>query len=273
MTDATVPSRESPEDARRAWTEREQAFRDREEDYQHAIAAATTNDERQALSQVFAEYRSAHRQEDVAAGRRAAGTSITIHQIMWAQWAEIAIEHELIAREAFAALVANNDADTIRHDFQASLVAIAGAAYAIEAVYGDIKYLIPEQPRKNRRHLLLWHAFNQGFGIPASTSSRLLGGLRWLFALRDQAAHPYTEAEPPQQHPTGLNASVETSRFNAVTSGQAVELMLELFGFAAAPPPPFNRWIKRWVEDRRPYHENVLAPLIARRDEVPLQVP
>ena len=196
-----------------------------------------------------------------------------MHQIMWARWAEVAVEHELIAREAFAGIVANPDAGTILQDFRASLVTTTGAAYAIEALYGDIKYLMPEQPRRDSRELYLRHAFNQGFGIPASASHRLLVGIRWLFALRDHAAHPYTEAEPPQQHPAGVNTGAETSRFNAVTSGRAVELMLVLFGYAAAPPNPSNRWIERWVEDRRPYHETVLAPLIARRAELPLHVP
>ena len=91
------------------------------------------------------------------------------------------------------------------NDFRASLVALTGAAYAIEAIYGDIKYLIPEQPRRDSRELFLWHAFNQGFGIPASASHRLLAEFKWLFELRDHAAHPYTEAEPPQQHPAGVN--------------------------------------------------------------------
>jgi hypothetical protein len=209
----------------------------------------------------------------VAAGRRAASMSIRMRQIMWARWAEVAVEHELDAREAFAGIVVNPESGSILKDFRASLVAITGAAYAIEAMYGDIKYLIPEQPRRDSRALTLWRAFKQGFGIPESTSHRLLADLKWLFELRHHAAHPYTEAEPPQQHPAGVNTGAETSRFNAVTSGRAVDIMFEVFGHAAAPPTPSSRWIERWVEDRRPYHENALAPLIGMRAEVPLFVP
>lgn len=54
---------------------------------------------------------------------------------------------------------------------------------------------------------------------------------------------------------------------------EAVDIMFEVFGHAAAPPTPSSRWIERWVEDRRPYHENALAPLIGMRAEVPLLVP
>jgi hypothetical protein len=237
MSGAAGPSREQ---ARRALTEREQTFKDREEDFVHAKAAAATKEERRALSQDFGEYRRRHREENVAAGRRAADGGIRMHQIMWARWAEVAVEHELDARGAFAAIVANPEEGSLLKDFRASLVAITGAAYAIEAVYGDIKYLIPEQPRRDSRELNLWHAFNQAFGIPASASHRLLPDIRWLFALRDHAAHPYTEAEPPQEHPAGVNTGAETSLFNAVTSGRAVDLMFEVFGYAAAPPAPFN---------------------------------
>jgi hypothetical protein len=276
MSGAAVPGRESPEErVRRAWIERQQTFKDREEDFVRAKAEARTRDERRALSQDFAQYRRAHREEDAAAGRRAAGPgmSVRLHQIMWARWAEVAVEHELVAREAFAGIVANPESGSILHDFRASLVAITGAAYAIEAMYGDIKYLIPEQPRKDSRALTLWHAFNQAFGIPASASHRLLADLKWHFGLRHDAVHPYTEAEPPQQHPAGVHTGAETSRFNAVTSRRAVDIMFEVFGHAAAPPSPSSRWISRWVEERRPYHENALAPLSARRAEVPLHVP
>jgi hypothetical protein len=52
MSGAAGPSREQ---ARRALTEREQTFKDREEDFVHAKAAAATKEERRALSQGFGE--------------------------------------------------------------------------------------------------------------------------------------------------------------------------------------------------------------------------
>jgi hypothetical protein len=42
-------------------------------------------------------------------------------------------------------------------------------------------------------------------------------------------------------------------------------------GLRLAPPTPVNRWIERLVEDRRPYHETVLAPY-RQTLQVPLQV-
>jgi hypothetical protein len=225
MSGAAGPSREQ---ARRALTEREQTFKDREEDFVHAKAAAATKEERRALSQDFGEYRRRHREENVAAGRRAADGGIRMHQIMWARWAEVAVEHELDARGAFAAIVANPEEGSLLKDFRASLVAITGAAYAIEAVYGDIKYLIPEQPRRDSRELNLWHAFNQAFGIPASASHRLLPDIRWLFALRDHAAHPYTRTPRQNRRRNIRRESTRAPRFGKTYAGEPDQLVKEL---------------------------------------------
>ena len=113
---APVLSRESPEEqARRAWMERQQTFKDREEDFVRVKAAATTREERRALSQDFAEYRRAHREKDVTAGRRAAGLPIGMHQIMWAPWAEVAVEHNsLPAKRSRASLPTPSQPPSLR---------------------------------------------------------------------------------------------------------------------------------------------------------------
>jgi hypothetical protein len=57
-----------------------------------------------------------------------------MHQITWARWAEVAVEHELMAREVFSNLVARPESDAILREFRASVVGVTGAAYAIEAM-------------------------------------------------------------------------------------------------------------------------------------------
>ena len=44
-------------------------------------------------------------------------------------------------------------------------------------------------------------------------SQALAGELAWLFPLRDDAAHPYTESVPTEQHPAGINTGAEHARF------------------------------------------------------------
>jgi len=107
-----------------------------------------------------------------------------MHQIMWARWVEIAVEHELEARRAFQDIVAKPDGDALLREFRASLVSITGAAHTIEAVFGDIKYLIPVQPPRDKRHRQLRHAFRTAFGVSGAEDENLAGELSWLFTLR-----------------------------------------------------------------------------------------
>ena len=221
----------------------------------------------------FAAYRRAHREEDIRRGKRTAGLAVSMHQIMWARWAEVAVEHELEAREAFDQIVNRAHSDPLLREFRASLVAVTAAAHTVEALLGDIKYLIPVQARRNSRALVLWHAFRQAFGIPDDVGERFKADLGWLFDLRGQAAHPYTESEAPQRHPAGINTGVENSRFNAVTSGRAVDIAMTLFECAESPPSPYGRWIERWASDRKPYHDGVIAALHEARAAHPLRLP
>jgi hypothetical protein len=129
------------------------------------------------------------------------------------------------------------------------LVAVAASAHTIEVIFGDIKYLIPSQPRRDNRHSQLRHALRTSFGIIDPEDAKLADELAWLFANRDSAVHPYTELVPTKQHPTGISTGVEHSLFNAVTSGRAVETAMTVIQVAASPRNPHNHWIERWVAE------------------------
>ncbi len=247
---ATARARESRKELeRRGWVERQERFKDAEEAYQRDLAAAPP-ESRRAITQAFSDMRKAHREEDVRTGRRAPGLSVSMRQNMWARWIEVAVEHELSAREAFRGILANPNSDNLIREFHASLVSITAAAYTIEAVYGDIKYLIPARLPRGRRHEDLRHAFRAAFGVTGPANKRLAEELKWLFTLRDSAAHPYTESVAPAQHPAGINTGVEHSQFNAITCGRAVDIAMGVLDLAAFPPKPSSRWIERWVEER-----------------------
>jgi hypothetical protein len=127
---------------------------------------------------------------------------------MWARWLEIAVEHEMEARQCLQELIAEQSSDPLGREFRASLVAVTASAHAIEAVFGEIKYLIPPQPRRDSRHSELRHAFRLSFGIADADDAKLSNDLAWLFPLRDSAAHPYTELVPTERHPAGINTGV-----------------------------------------------------------------
>jgi len=265
-----VAAGESPiEKERRAWIERQERFKDLNEEYERRLAAAASPEERRQLQRWFSEERKTHRQGDVEIGKRSPGLAISMHQIMWARWIEVAVEHELDARRAYREIVAKPDSDGLLREFRASLVAITAAAHTIEALFGDIKYLVPRQPRRDKRHNQLRHAFLGAFGLSSTQDTSLAGELSWLLTLRDSAVHPYTESVAPQQHPAGINTGAEHSQFNAVTSGRAVDIALMVVGLAASPPKPHSHWIERWSRERAAYHESIQR-IRGERSAVPL---
>ena len=64
-----------------------------------------TREERQRLMNEMGAYRQKHRQDDVARGKRVPGGRIQMHAIMWPRWIEVAVNHEMAAREIYAELV------------------------------------------------------------------------------------------------------------------------------------------------------------------------
>ena len=79
---------------RRSWVERQEKFRDAQEEYERQLAQAQTEIERRRLMDNFSAYRRTHKEEDVRSGKRPPGTEVTMHQIMWARWIEIAVDNE-----------------------------------------------------------------------------------------------------------------------------------------------------------------------------------
>lgn len=136
------------EQARRAWIERQERFRDAEEDYVKNMSQATGDAERRRLMQEFAEYRTAHRSENVTARKRPAEISVMMRQNMWARWIEVAVANELQAREDFRRITTEPGSDALTAELRSSLVAVTACAHTIEALYGDIKYLMPAPTRR-----------------------------------------------------------------------------------------------------------------------------
>ena len=258
------------EQARRAWVERQERFRDRGEEYDRSMTAAENQAARDRLMQDFSAYRTAHLLEDVAAGKRPSGESVMMRQIMWARWIEIAVASELQAREEFRWIVSTPGSGALTAELRSSLVCISACAHTIEALYGDIKYLIPApNRRRDTRDRRLIDGLTVAFGLSDGLEQRLRSQLAWLFELRDFAVHPYTELEVSKPHPAGMNTGAEAARFNAVKCGEAVDLTMRVLGLARRPPAPYGRWIERWTQEREPYHISVIEPLERSRGAAP----
>ena len=115
------------EQERRARVVRQEEFQDGSEELERRIETAVSDEEKAELQREYADRRRRHRQEEVEAGRRRPGISISMHQMMWAEWAEVAVERELEARGAFSGILAKRPkgpGGTLSNEFHASLGAV-----------------------------------------------------------------------------------------------------------------------------------------------------
>lgn len=249
---------------RRAHAEKRERYLDLEENYNRDIAQAQNNEERSRLMSTFSALRSAYCQDEVAAGRRHPGGSIVMHQIMWVRWIEAAVEQERKAIDACVEILGGASARLLE-ELRASMLSLTASAYTVEALYGDIKYLVPVQKRRHdKRHQVLARTFGAAFSVLQSELDFLEEKLLWLFGLRDFAVHSYTEPLFPKRHPAGLNTGSEHADFNAVTSGKGVDAAMQLLDLAASSLP-CNHWVERWSRARAPYMDSVVRPLQLQR--------
>ncbi|MBF6298992.1 hypothetical protein IU459_15775 [Nocardia amamiensis] len=260
---------ETPDELkRRAAVERRERFRDREEQFERDRASATTDAEREKIQADFVAERTRHREEDIASGNRAPGVGVIGRQVMWLSWIDIAVRHELEARAAGTNIDPSSSA--LGDEFSASLVAITASALTVEALYAELKYLVPSQKlttsgRKNKQFQIVRNTLGVAFGLTESTTQRLGSRLQSLFERRNFAVHPYSELAPLEAHPGGVMSTAELARFNAATSREAVDCAFEVLAVAASPLKPANRWVERWVGEHASSQADFVAPLRARR--------
>jgi hypothetical protein len=265
--------REREERERREWAEKGQRLKDLEEDFSAAKLAGTLTD---ALRNEMSRTRRAYRQEGEDTGKRAGMVAVTT--IWWARWLEVGIDHELEARRAFRCLTTEQpNSDALLGDFHNALVAVCSAAFAVEAIHNDFEYRIPEKDWGKRwpsEVQLIGYGLRTGWPLEDPDDSRLGKRLKALLNLRASAAHAYTESLPASPHPAGLNTGAEHALFNAVTAGEAIDLALDVVALTGGDPnpnlpAPHDRWLRRWVQERRPYRD-LLAEMARERDFVPL---
>ncbi|MFB8279530.1 hypothetical protein [Nocardia colli] len=253
---------------RRAVVERRESFKDRSERFDREAAATASDEERQQLHDAFAAERAQHRAEDVARGNRLPSVGVIGRQVMWLSWIDIAVCHELEARCAHTG--ANPSSAALGEEFSAALVAVTSSALSVEALYAELKYLVPSQKlnsrgNKNNQFQIIRNTLAEAFGLDDSTKQRIGSRLQALFERRNFAVHPYSEMAPLAPHPSGVMTTAELSQFNAQTSKDAVDSALDVLAIAAAPVRPANRWIERWVSDHAGAHTDIVGPLRARR--------
>lgn len=262
----------------RVWREKTERLRDLEERFEKIKREAATRDDYQPVAKELAGVRRAYRLEGEASGKRSRGVSVAMHTVMWPVWFTVAVDHELDTRRAYQRL-RRGDTKVLNAELHSSLVVVAAAASAIEALLGDVRYLVPAISEKKRRQTrkAIRAVWSDAFGPPEVELNQLSQELSWLFETRNTALHAETEPLPTKPHPAGINSAVEHHIFNALTAGRAVDVAKAAILMSDEPNPTGlsqerAHWVCRWAAKRTAYHERV-REAAARRSEVPAPVP
>lgn len=163
---------------------------------------------------------------------------ITTH--LWFTWLQVAIERAKAARRVREDMMHLLDegkqiADLLSSEFEASVVAIAACAHALDALYGS--EVIPEsvrghgQKRPAKIREALKRVFNTG-----PVNGLWVGGFACLFNLRDAAVHAREKPAPPESHPVVGHTSKENASYTVESAEQAVEFALSVFRWCIDNP-------------------------------------
>jgi hypothetical protein len=188
--------------------------------------------------------------------------SVAMSTGIWSTWATIAVREEDRAHRARYELVrtypAGDWGDATTAELEASLVAISGAAFAIDGFYGSVKSWCPiseeqfaEWKRKKlRRSSQIIEVLKSCFALGSGTN-RWPSELDWLFKLRDNNVHSDEEFRPPASHPVLGLATHERMTYSVENAEMAVTLMLEMLLHLVHHPrpaadPQLVEFTRRW---------------------------
>jgi hypothetical protein len=172
------------------------------------------------------------------------------------QWSYIAIGQERAAWDARRALEgakAANEPVELDRELRPSLIAVAAAAHALDALYGEIRDLVlpdevsrkwSDDPRSGpSRPIKLQETLKHGCKIAAD---RWRVDLVRLFDLRDAAVHPQVQFRPPTPNPVvGARTAVEYMDYRAEAATWAVDLLFEVLETCVeSAKPPLLAWAK-----------------------------
>jgi hypothetical protein len=185
--------------------------------------------------------------------------SILITTNLWLTWMRIAIDRAQAARhariEAAKDRLNNETAEWMRIEFEASVVAVAASAHALDALYGST--VIPPAVRAQwvtkgtRRHGKIREALKQVF-VTGAVNSQWVTEFEWLFDLRDAAAHAEESPKPPVPHPLGTNTAPEQVDYSTESATKAVELTLSVLRWCVDHPRQNLADAAQWAEVNKP---------------------
>lgn len=169
-------------------------------------------------------------------------------------WFRIAVEHEQEAWEARARTVAAAGSpargDAIDEEMRSSIVAIAAAAFAIDAMFVKLEDLLEpgERLQVDGRVDRIVETLKVALRL-GSRTQQWQSAIPRLFKLRREMVHFRGEATPGLPHPTGIaNVSREAGTYTADEARRAVDLALEVLTVAHTAPRERHTALVDWAQ-------------------------
>jgi hypothetical protein len=190
--------------------------------------------------------------EVMRAEARMPPASFRIRSHLWLTWTEIAVEHEANARDWREQAVSHRQGnasvqgEALGHEFRAALVSVCAAAFAIDALYGAVKPLIPVPApsmktwtdKHTSRDSRIFETLKLGFRMGDRTST-WPREFRWLFRQRrDHAVHFSEASREVLIHPTGIYTSEEQVSYAMEAATRATDLAVEVLTTCADSANP-----------------------------------
>jgi len=173
------------------------------------------------------------------------------------RWAEVAIEHERLAREAREQLVSDHAAGRtldLASELRAAMVALAASAHSLDALYAELAELVgPEtvakwdERRRGGRGAQVAAVLELSVDVDVA---ELRPRLKRHFERRDTAVHPRRKSSKPESHP-GLPAVAvarEYHDYSVETANESVDLLLDVLMACVESPKPA---VEQWAKDAR----------------------
>jgi hypothetical protein len=172
------------------------------------------------------------------------------------KWFQIAVNHERAAIEARQRAVAAPDgskemAEAFDDELQATMVVVAAAAFAIDALYVKVDELLPEEARcrAGSRVGRIVETFKTACDLGKRTA-KWQESIPELFALRDELVHFRGEDHESQPHPTGKShVSMENSVYTVERATWSVDLALEVLTIVYSSPRKKYADLVEWSEN------------------------
>jgi hypothetical protein len=154
--------------------------------------------------------------------------------------------------EAVAADREDNEAFSaaLEREFRASLIAVAAAAFAIDAFYGSVIAHAPDaKVAASTRPASIFEALKRAFKLSAKQQAALHEPLRIVFLLRDQAVHPPAEWVQPALHPA-FNFGIDPRfvNYRAENAVNAHRLAHKLIHVCLRQPKAKHAALVEWCE-------------------------